>query len=219
DYGPCAYMDGYDPMKVFSSIDQHGRYAYANQPQVALWNLAQFASCLIPLMGEEAAAIEEATASINRFADMYQAEWLRLFGQKIGIAAAGEEDAGLIHGLLNAMAAQGADFTRTFRGLTDGRAQDEFADRAPFETWAKDWQARIARETGAEARMLGANPAVIPRNHRVEEAIQAARKGDYAPFHQLNRILATPFALAPEDADYARAPLEDEVVRRTFCGT
>jgi uncharacterized protein YdiU (UPF0061 family) len=219
DYGPCAYMDGYDPSKVFSSIDQHGRYAYANQPQVALWNLAQFASCLIPLMGEEAAAIEAATAAINRFADIYQAEWLRLFGQKIGIEAAGEEDAGLIQDLLNAMATQGADFTRTFRGLADGTARDEFADRAPYEAWAKDWQARLARETGAEARMRGTNPAVIPRNHRVEAAIQAARKGDYAPFHRLNRILASPFDLAAEDADYARAPLEDEVVRRTFCGT
>lgn len=219
DYGPCAFMDGYDPKKVFSSIDQHGRYAYGNQPQVALWNLAQFASCLIPLMGDEAEAIEAATASINRFADIYQAEWLRLFGRKIGIEAAGEEDAGLIHGLLNAMAAQGADFTRTFRGLADGTARDEFGDRAPYEAWAKDWQMRLARETGAEARMLGANPAVIPRNHRVEVAIQAARKSDYAPFERLNRVLATPFELSKEDADYARAPLDDEIVRRTFCGT
>jgi serine/tyrosine/threonine adenylyltransferase len=219
DYGPCAYMDGYDPKKVFSSIDQHGRYAYANQPQVALWNLAQFASCLVPLMGEETQAIETATASINHFADIYEAEWLKLFGMKIGIEAAGEEDAGLIQGLLNAMAAEGADFTRTFRGLSDGTARDEFADRAPFEAWAKDWEARLVRETNAEARMRAANPAVIPRNHRVEEAIQAARTGDYAPFHRLNRVLATPFDLAKEDADYARAPLEDEVVRRTFCGT
>lgn len=219
DYGPCAFMDGYDPAKVFSSIDAHGRYAYGNQPQVALWNLAQFASCLIPLMGEEAKAIEAATASINRFADIYQAEWLRLFGQKIGLEAAGADDAGLIQGLLDVMAAKTADFTRTFRGLADGTACDEFADRAPFEVWAKDWQARLAGETGTEARMLAANPAVIPRNHRVEEAIKAARAGDYTPFHRLNRVLATPFDLAAEDAQYARAPLEDEAVRRTFCGT
>jgi uncharacterized protein YdiU (UPF0061 family) len=110
DYGPCAFMDGYDPDKVFSSIDRYGRYAYAAQPQVALWNLAQFASCLIPLIGEESAAVEAATVAINRFAALYEAEWLRLFGAKIGIATPRREDAALIHGLLSLMAAAGADF-------------------------------------------------------------------------------------------------------------
>ena len=219
DYGPCAFMDGYDPQKVFSSIDQFGRYAYANQPQIALWNLAQLGSCLLPLMGDEARAIEDATASINRFAEIYEAEWLVRFAAKIGIAAPRPEDIGLIQQLLNVMAQQGADFTRTFRALSEGRAAAEFADPAGFEVWARRWQDRLAEEVAPEARMRGANPAVIARNHRVEAAIQAATQGDLGPFHTLNRILATPFELAPEDAEYARAPSEDEQVQRTFCGT
>ena len=219
DYGPCAFMDGYDPDKVFSSIDQFGRYAYANQPQIALWNLAQFASCLIPLIGEEAQAIAAATVVINRFRDHYEAAWLRLFGAKIGIAEPQPGDGDLIRRLLSVMAAEGADFTRCFRGLAEGTAAAEFADPAGFEQWARDWRARLADETGAEERMRRANPAVIPRNHRIEAAIRAATAGDFAPFHRLNRILARPFALAPEDADHAHAPTEDEEVRRTFCGT
>jgi uncharacterized protein YdiU (UPF0061 family) len=219
DYGPCAFMDGHDPRKVFSSIDQFGRYAYANQPQIALWNLAQFASCLIPLMGEEARAVEDATLSINRFAAQYEAEWLRLFGAKIGIAAARPEDADLIQRLLSVMAAEGADFTRTFRGLADGRAAAEFADPAAFEDWARGWRDRLAPEVATEALMRATNPAVIPRNHRVEEAIRAATGGDFAPFQRLMLVLSQPFSLAPENADFARAPAEDEEVRRTFCGT
>jgi serine/tyrosine/threonine adenylyltransferase len=219
DYGPCAFIDGYDPNKVFSSIDQSGRYAYANQPQIALWNLAQFASCLIPLMGDETRAVEDATAAINRFQAIYEAEWLRLFGAKIGIAEAGAEDAALIQELLTLMAAEGADFTRTFRGLSDGTAAAEFADSAAFGDWARTWRDRLAGEADTHMRMAAANPAVIPRNHRVEEAIRAATGGDLAPFHRLTAVLATPFTLAAEDADYARSPREDEEVRRTFCGT
>ncbi len=219
DYGPCAFMDAYDPKKVFSSIDQFGRYAYGNQPQIALWNLAQYASCLIPLMGDEAQAVEDATTAINGFANVYEAEWLRLFGAKIGLAAASVEDAPLIQRLLTIMADEGADFTRTFQALPEGTAAAEFANPAGFADWVRDWRDRLASEDAPEDRMRAANPAVIPRNHRVEEAIKAATGGDYNPFHRLNRALSTPFTLAPEDADYARAPTEYEEVRRTFCGT
>ena len=219
DYGPCAFMDAYHPGKVFSSIDQFGRYAYGNQPQIALWNLAQFASCLLPLMGEEGPAVEAATEAINRLPDIYQAEWLRLFGAKIGLADPRAEDAELIETLLTRMAEGRADFTRTFRGLAEGTAAAEFSDPALFDGWAADWSARLAREADPAAVMQAANPVYIPRNHRVEEAIQAAVAGDFGPFHRLNAILARPFDRRAEAEGYDAAPAETEIVARTFCGT
>jgi uncharacterized protein YdiU (UPF0061 family) len=219
DYGPCAFMDGYHPRAVFSSIDQQGRYAYANQPQIALWNLAQFASCLLPLMGDAAKAVEEATAALEVFKTTYQAEWLAVFGAKIGLASATTEDLDLIEGLLALMAGQTADFTRVFRGLVDGTARDEFADRDAFDRWHSDWAARTATEPDPKGVMARANPVRIPRNHRIEQAIAAAVQGDLAPFHRLTAALVRPFSDDAEFADLTRAPLEDERVRRTFCGT
>lgn len=219
DYGPCAFMDGYDPKKVFSSIDQSGRYAYENQPNIALWNLAQLASCLLPLMGEETPAIEALTARLNQFPDLYGAEWLRLFRAKIGITTPDDGDAELIETLLARMAAQGADFNRTFRGLATGLAAAEFADPVPFQGWAGDWRERIAREPDPQAVMRAANPAYIPRNHRVEEAIQAAIQGDLVPFERMNAILKHPFDDQPGAEPYSLAPMADEEVRQTFCGT
>ncbi|MFN0116383.1 MAG: protein adenylyltransferase SelO [Paracoccaceae bacterium] len=224
DYGPCAFLDAYDPAKVFSSIDHHGRYAYGNQPQIALWNLAQLASCLLPLIDlPEAAAVEAATAAIDRFREVFPAEWLRLFRTKIGLQAAEAGDEALIGRLLTLMADQAADFTRTFRGLADGSARDEFADRAAFDTWAADWHARVTREAdrgdGAAALMARTNPALIPRNHRIEAAIQAAVAGDLAPFRRLTDALSRPLDPSPGNEDLMRAPLEDETVKRTFCGT
>lgn len=217
DYGPCAFMDAYHPSRVFSSIDQFGRYAYANQPQIAAWNLAQLATCLLPLMGEREAAIEAATASVHSFAPVFQAEWLRRFGRKIGLHHATEADLPLIEALLGRMASESADFTRTFRGLITGTARDEFTDPAAFDTWAPDWHARIAHEpTGI---METANPVRIPRNHRVEQAIEAAVAGDLSPFRRLNAALAAPFDPAPQFADLEAAPWPEEVVHRTFCGT
>ncbi len=219
DYGPCAFMDGYDPKKVFSSIDQFGRYAYENQPNIALWNLAQLASCLLPLMGEEAPAIEALTDRLNRFPALYEEEWLRLFRAKIGITTPDDGDAELIETFLARMAAQNADFTRTFRGLASGFAANEFADPAPFHAWARDWHQRIAREPYPQAVMRKANPVYIPRNHRVEEAIQAAVQGDFSPFARMNLVLKHPFDDQPGAEPYSLAPLEQEQVRRTFCGT
>jgi len=223
DYGPCAFIDAYHPDRVFSSIDRGGRYAYSNQPQAALWNLAQFASCLVHLIAEERGitpddAVTLATDHMNRFADLYQAAWLDRMGRKIGLAQATAEDRPLIEDLLTLMARDGADFTRTFRGLAEGSARDEFVDRAAFDSWAETWQTRLAAETGAEDRLRAANPAIIPRNHRVEQAIAAAVAGDFAPFNALHAALATPFD-RPGDDPYRHAPTEGEEVRRTFCGT
>ncbi|AOZ69288.1 hypothetical protein LPB142_08120 [Rhodobacter xanthinilyticus] len=220
DFGPCAFMDAYHPNTVFSSIDSYGRYAYAAQPQIGAWNLAQFASCLLPLMGaDEAAAIEAASAAVNGFGPLFQAEWRARMGAKIGLAAAGPEDLPLIEGLLGRMATEGADFTRTFRGLSTGAAREEFAEPAAFDTWAPEWRARLAREAEPEAVMAGANPVRIARNHRVEEAIAAAVAGDLGPFERLMAALERPFEAAAEFVDLEAAPRPEERVSRTFCGT
>jgi len=223
DYGPCAFLDGYHPDTVFSSIDSHGRYAYSNQPQVAIWNLAQLASCLVPMIEAELgqpteAVIEIATEHLNRFREIYEGEWLARMAAKIGIAAPEPEDRALIETLLTRMAGQRADFTRVFRGLAEGGAAAEFAEPEAYHGWAADWRARIAREPDPVAGMRAANPAIIPRNHRVEAAIAAAVAGDLAPFHALHAALASPFD-RPADDPYRAAPRPGEEVRRTFCGT
>ena len=228
DYGPCAFMDAYHPDTVFSSIDAYGRYAYASQPQIAVWNLAQFATCLLPLMVEAGAApeaaVEAATASVHRFAEAYQAAWLARFRAKLGLATAEEGDRALIETLLSRMALLNADFTRVFRGLAEGTARAEFAEPEAYDAWAEDWQARLAREpggaeAGAATRMAAVNPALIPRNHRVEAAIAAAEAGDLGPFRRLNAALARPFDPEPGTEDLRAAPLPEERVLQTFCGT
>jgi uncharacterized protein YdiU (UPF0061 family) len=224
DYGPCAFIDGYHPDTVFSSIDQFGRYAYGNQPQIAVWNLAQLASCLLPLMGDDQdRAVEAATASVHRFPDLYKAAWLQIFRAKIGLSGAEDGDAGLIEDLLNRMAEARADFTNTFRALSEGDARDQFIDPGAFDAWQTRWQARRSRDgttAAAQDRLMRAtNPAAIPRNHQVEVAIKAAITGNYAPFFKLNEVLSRPFDLAPGDARFARPPVAGEEVRQTFCGT
>jgi uncharacterized protein YdiU (UPF0061 family) len=224
DYGPCAFMDGYHPDTVFSSIDQFGRYAYANQPQIAVWNMGQFASTLLPLMGDnQDAAVDAATAVVQDFAETYQAAWLAVFRAKLGLTEAQDGDVGLIETLLGRMAVQGADFTRTFRGLADGAAAEEFREPEAFHAWARDWQARLALEgrdvAQAGALMVRANPAYIPRNHRIEAAIVAATAGDFAPFHRLCDVLARPYDDQPGAEDLALAPKAQELVAATFCGT
>ncbi len=214
DYGPCAFMDAYHPETVYSSIDSFGRYAYFRQPEIAVWNLAQFASCLLPLMGEREAAIKAATEAVHRFPDLYAKEYLAVFRAKIGLAESEPEDAGLIQDLLNWMAASKADFTNTFRHLTADSVPDGLQD------WAAKWHDRRQRDGGdAKSIMTTANPAFIPRNHRIEQAIQAAVTGDFAPFHRLNDVLALPYQDQPDARDLQTPPEPGEVVQRTFCGT
>lgn len=219
DYGPAAFMDTYHPVTVYSSIDHGGRYAYDNQANIISWNMAQLASALVPLMPDSDAAIRDFTAAVNAMPGMIRAEWIAAFGRKIGIRHAGHEDEALIAGLLTAMAENQADFTNTFRALIGGSARDQFTDPAAFDAWAAQWRDRLADEDDPDTVMRGANPAFIPRNHRVEQMIAAAVAGDYAPFERLLDVLSRPYEDQPEAQDLTRPPLDHEVVQQTFCGT
>lgn len=217
DYGPCAFMDTYHPDTLFSSIDRQGRYAYSNQPAIGAWNLAQFASCLIPLMGDETAAVAEATEAVHGFMDVYERHWLAAFRAKLGLVGDEADDRDLIEGLLAIMATGAADFTNTFRSLGQDTARDQFIDPGAFDAWLPAWQERRAPDYAS--LIAAANPAIIPRNHRIQQAIDASVAGDDALFHRLNNALKTPFELTEENADLARPPLESEQVLQTFCGT
>jgi len=225
DYGPCAFIDAFDPAAVFSSIDQGGRYAFGAQPGVAQWNLARLAEALLPLLDRDRdAAIRLAEEQLNRFRDLYQVRWQAMMRRKLGLAAiAGEEesDAALMGDLLQWMRAAGADYTNTFRALSDHGAPrpEQFAD-ADFTEWRARWQARRDRNpialAEAEALMQATNPAIIPRNHMVEAALAAATGGDLAPLQALLGALARPYepfqgdpaCLQPGPAGF-----------KTFCGT
>ena len=219
DYGPCAFMDDYHPDRVFSSIDRMGRYAYASQADIIVWNMAQLATALVPLCEDQEAAVKRFTDQVHAMPDLIRAEWEARFAAKIGFAEPRAEDKMLVAELLTLMQENQADFTNTFRALSRGAGRDEFTDRAAFDGWAKRCQERIADETEPEALMRRTNPAFIPRNHRIEAMIASAVAGDDAPFHRMNAVLARPFDDQPEAEDLARAPLPDEVVPATFCGT
>lgn len=219
DYGPCAFMDAYHPQTVFSSIDQKGRYASQNQPDIAVWNLAQLATCLLPLMGDRRHAVDAATDIVHSFPALFAAEWSRLFRAKIGLETAQPGDDALITGLLQRMATSGADFTNTFRALADGDASAHVTDDGAWDSWAPTWQARLKHERDPRSVMRAANPAFIARNHRIEQMIEAAVEGDFAPFHRLNTVLAHPFEDQPEAADLQAVPENHERVLQTFCGT
>ena len=219
DYGPCAFMDSYHPQTVFSSIDRNGRYSYGNQPDIAVWNLAQLATALIQQMDDPQAGVEEATEIVHAMPDIMQAHWLDTFRAKIGLALQHGDDLQLISDLLALMAKDQSDFTNTFRALGQDHARNQFADRDAFDVWHVKWQERLKGETDSQARMLGSNPAFIPRNHRIEQMISAAVDGDYSLFHGLNTVLAQPYSDQPDNIDLTRPPATDEVVKATFCGT
>ena len=221
DYGPCAFMDSFNPDKVFSSIDQMGRYRWSAQPDMAAWNLTQLAGALLPVIdADEQAAIEQARSVLDGFPQKYEAAWLDNMRAKIGLRRKEEGDGALINGILSRMASARADFTLTFKALSEGSAAEQLQEEGAWESWERDWRARLARENGdMSAIMRAANPVLIPRNHRVEEAIEAAVTGDFAPFHRLNTALSAPFEDRPEFADLASAPSRDERVLQTFCGT
>ncbi|WP_300066665.1 protein adenylyltransferase SelO [uncultured Ruegeria sp.] len=219
DYGPCAFMDSYHPNTVYSSIDRAGRYAYSNQPDIAVWNVAQLATALIQQMEDKEAAVEEATEIVHAMPDLLQRNWMARFQAKIGLTTTRDEDSELISDLLVRMAQNHADFTNTFRALGTDKARDQFTDPMAFDGWAEGWQARLAHEETPTQVMHAANPVFIPRNHRVEQMIEAAVQGDYTPFHRLNSVLGQPFLYRPDNADLTRPPSQSEVVQATFCGT
>jgi uncharacterized protein YdiU (UPF0061 family) len=224
DYGPCAFIDVYHPNTVFSSIDEHGRYAFANQPRIAQWNLARFAETLLPLIDDDpetAAAI--ATEALNGFGALFEDAFLVRMRAKLGLQTARAGDLDLIQNFLTVMAKGEADFTLTFRRLSAGSANAEFHDPVPFQEWEVAWRLRLAEEGATpETRRLvmqAANPWIIPRNHRIEAVIQTAIAGDFGPFHTMMAALARPFEERPEYATITQPPLPDERVERTFCGT
>lgn len=227
DYGPCAFMDAYHPDTVFSSIDRMGRYAFRKQPEIAVWNLAQLATALLPIMGmSHKDAVEVATRVVEGFADLFTAAWEEVHAAKLGLAQLDEDATALTYDLLLRMARGKADFTRVFRALSGdvpAAARTEFDDPAQLDDWLPRWQASLAAQgiddAARKARMTGANPAFIPRNHRVEEAITAAVGGDLAPFERLVQVLSQPYDDQPDHAALQAAPLPEEEVRATFCGT
>ena len=231
DYGPCAFMDHYDPATVFSSIDTQGRYAYANQPRIAHWNLARFAETLLSLIdADRNRAIPRATEVVNAFPEHYERHWLKGMRAKLGLVSEEEADLNLATGFLTAMEGKKVDYTLAFRYLAAAALGREeplrtlFDDPSAFDLWSGHWRARLAREAVAPLvraqAMRRVNPAFIPRNHRVEEALSAAvERADYAPFETLLNILSRPFDDQPEFAAFAEPAPEGRGCYRTFCGT
>jgi uncharacterized protein YdiU (UPF0061 family) len=232
DYGPCAFMDEYNPATVFSSIDEQGRYAYANQPRIALWNLTRLAECLLPLFPDDKdKAIEQAQFILGEFAEKFTAAYQAGLRRKIGLFTERDGDEALVQDLLDAMAKNEADFTLTFRRLSDAaghgagdHVRDQFTDPAAYDEWAVRWRQRIADEPQSpaerQAAMRSVNPAFIPRNHRVEAVIQAATNNDdYAPFEELIAVLSKPYEDQPAFSSYADPPQPEQRVLQTFCGT
>ena len=223
DYGPCAFMDTYDPMTVFSSIDHHGRYAFGNQPRIAQWNLARFAGTLLPLLDDnQDKAIAMAEETINQFPTRFERRWRDGMRHKLGLVSEQPDDAGLMHSLLELMQEHAADYTNTFRMLCS--VAEGGAAPAGYEAWVTHWRARLGQESysphDAATLMRANNPAVIPRNHQVEAAISAAvARGDFAPMEALLAVLSTPFDHQPEHAEYSTPPAPGERVYQTFCGT
>ena len=226
DYGPCAFMDTYDPATVFSSIDVQGRYAYGNQPNIAGWNLARFAETLLPLLhANQAQAVELAQEAISDFTQLYHGNWLAGMRAKLGIFNKEIQDESLIEGLLSMLQKYRADYTNTFRALTFDTPEDTVLfGTTEFAQWHEQWQARLGRQQEPKASshqlMRNSNPALIPRNHRVEAALEAAVKhGDYSVMERLLDVLSSPYAHSPEQADYSTLPALLTHPYRTFCGT
>ena len=231
DYGPCAFIDGYDPAAVFSSIDQHGRYAYGNQPSIAQWNLARFVETLLPLITADdiEQAVELATAEVEAFQPIYQEVWLERMRAKLGLVRSEDEDLSLVNELLGLMAAQSVDFTGLFRGLAEAARGDSSPARALFtspdalDPWLERWHERASREQGsglsrAEA-MDGVNPIYVPRNHKVQEALDAATHGNLDPFQRILSVLERPFEERDGLQEYADRAPDGFGPYRTFCGT
>lgn len=226
DYGPCAFMDIYDPATVFSSIDTYGRYAYGNQPNIAEWNLSRLAETLLPLLHDnQEQAVKLAQDAISTFTELYHYNWLVGMRAKLGLFNEELQDESLIEDLLSIMQKYRGDYTNTFRALTFDRLEDMVLfGTTEFAQWQGLWQARLERQKeskdSSQQLMRNSNPALIPRNHRVEAALEAAvQHGDYSVTEGLLDVLSKPYAHAPEQDDYATLPAISTSPYRTFCGT
>jgi len=227
DYGPCAFMDAYNPTTVFSSIDHQGRYAFANQPPITQWNLTRFAESLLPLLAEQQeAAIDLAESALADFTSKFHQYWLKGMRAKLGLMDQQEEDVTLIEELLTIMQRLRADYSNSFRDLADEQATGSELHRdGAFQDWRKRWQGRLEKQgepfSAVKIIMDCHNPAVIPRNHRVEEALSAAENdGNLQPLENLLRVLASPYAdLDAADLEYRKPPPPSKRRYQTFCGT
>ena len=225
DYGPCAFMDTYDPQTVFSSIDELGRYAYFNQPRIAKWNLARFAECLIPLIDpKKEKAIEIATETINSFDKSYETKWINMMRDKLGLFGQDQKDQVLIIDLLTWMHKNKADYTNTFCFLMDENFQhNKIYNDENFLTWKERWKERLKLNNNTPEKYLSlmksVNPLVIPRNHKVEEVLESANNNDLSPLKKLINVLEKPYEKTKENIDYqSPAPVSDKKYK-TFCGT
>lgn len=220
DYGPCAFMEAYDPTTSFSFIDKRGRYAYHNQPAIGLWNMARFAETLLPLLGDEAASVRQATAVLEDFQTTYEKHYWQFMCTKIGLPATPSAQQ-LVQRYLNLMHAHQVDFTLAFRVLADGdasRAKILFNDQEDWRLWYHDWQQVVSPATVAQLRHI--NPAYIPRNHLVARAItEAEQTGDLTYFNRLQQILAEPFTERPQWQEELQPASPEQQVTQTFCGT
>jgi serine/tyrosine/threonine adenylyltransferase len=226
DYGPCAFMDTYDPATVFSSIDVQGRYAYGNQPSIGGWNLARFAETLLPLFhDDQEKAVELAQDAISEYGERFNSHWLVGMRIKLGLFHEEKEDEAIIKELLHLMKEHSADYTNTFRALTLDKKEDNKLFRSPeFAEWHAKWEERRSRQTESKESsnelMRNSNPAVIPRNHRVEEALEAAvQNGDFSVMEKLLNALSDPHSYSPEQEEYCQLPPESEGFYKTYCGT
>jgi serine/tyrosine/threonine adenylyltransferase len=230
DFGPCAFMDAYDPATVFSSIDSYGRYAYGNQPAMAQWNMARFAETILTLIDSDTQrAVDIATPAVNSFREHFEVCWIAGLRRKLGLVTSEEGDPALVSALLDLMQRAGADFTLTFRRLcdaADGGAEDILGAAPPIELvqWLGRWRSRLARDPQLPAdrarSMRTANAAYIPRNHRVEAALAAAtEQADFGPFNEMLQVWSRPYEEQPGREAYLTAPLPAERVLQTFCGT
>ncbi|WP_282076988.1 protein adenylyltransferase SelO [Epibacterium ulvae] len=214
DYGPCAFMDDYHPQQVFSSIDRMGRYAYSNQPDIGVWNLAQLATALIQQYEDPESVLEEATEIVHSMPGLLDDARLRRFAAKIGISQCQDGDADLVRDLLQQMSDEKCDFTNTFSDLSKGNVSDKIS-----KDWQARWRQRLLSEPDAHRVMKLANPVFIARNHLVEQMISSALEGDLSPFNRLMTALRHPYEDQPEFADLQKPPEPEQRVQATFCGT
>lgn len=225
DYGPCAFMDAYDPETVFSSIDHNGRYAYFNQPGITKWNLARFAETLLPLIDKNKdKAIKIVTEIINNFGEIYKKNWLEMMRKKLGLIEKKNNDEKLINDLLSLLHEQKADYTNTFCSLMNENIQnDKIFNNKEFIDWHQKWKECLAKNNNSTEESLklmrSVNPIVIPRNHKVEEVLDAANKDDLNPFHDFLKVLKKPYENQIKNNNYQSPAPPNEKKYQTFCGT